>query len=390
MSSSTSSSSHDGNALDATPVAAWATRRFVLRALLWPTVAVLVLELACRVFSPIYLENPDPRTIEVEAPGYRALRPGASIPANVGGKALTAQVNADGFRDVPFPAETPCLVVGIGNSFVANWAIEQADFWTTQLQRRLTRGPEPQRCAVRSVGFQGWSLPEIDAALADRVLPRHPKLVVLAFNNLTMWTATALDPKRNDEAIARWHARPHPTPEPVPQAEPTALGRVIGLYNQLEAHSALLGTLKVHAPLLPMTVGLSQLAVSAIYRDAEFAARKAPTLASLEVIRARVTAAGAQFVLLVVPTLPETDEDVYDLMLASFGGSERDVNIHRPAATLAAWAQEKGVTFVDLTPVLHGHRPRAMGYVDHHWNEVGNAVAAEELEPVVRRLVPER
>ncbi len=384
MSSSTSSSSPIGAALDATAVAPWVSRKFVLRALLWPAVAVLLAEGVCRIVSPIYLENPDPSEVEVEAPGYRALRPNWTVHVNVGGKPVAASINADGFRDDPFPAERSCLVVGVGNSFVANWAIDRADFWSTHLQERLAHGVPNQRCAVRSVGFQGWTLGEIDAALADRVLPQKPDVVVLVFNNLTMWSTTALRLETADKAIQKWRETPHDKPQPVVQPAPSAMGRVIGLYNLLEGHSALLGTLKARIPMLPMTLGLTQLAVPAIYRDAEFATRRAPTLTSLDALHARITRQGAQFVLVLAPSLPETDSDVYDLMLAVFGGSERAIDAHRPAAALAVWAHARSVPFVDLTPVLAGHVPSAMSYVDHHWNEVGNALAAELLEPIVR------
>ena len=388
MSSSTSSSSPLGAALDATPVAPWATRRYVRRALLWPTAAVLLAELLCRVVSPVYLENPDPREVEVAAPGYRRLRPNLTTHTNVGGVPTTVKVNADGFRDAPFPATRACLVVGVGNSFVANWALPQEAFWSTQLESKLGNGPDVQRCAVRSAGFQGWTLAEMDSALAHVILPQRPEVVVLFFSNLTMWTDAAFDPAVNDAAIAKWQASSGHPPRPPPRSEATWMGRVIGFYNTIERHSALLGTLKVRAPMLPMTLGLSELAVAPVYRDEVFSAREGPTLASLDLLRGRIERAGAKLLVVAVPARPEADEDVYALMLAAYGGSDRGVNLTRPVAAVQKWAQARHVPFLDLAPVLRGRQPPAMGYVDHHWNDVGNALAAKELEPLVRQLLP--
>lgn len=370
------------------PLQPWATWKLVRRAALWPLVLAALAELICRVLTPIYLENPDPKQIEVMSAGYRSLRPGYQAQVNVGGKPTRISINQDGFRDLPLAGLQGCLMVGVGNSYVANWAIRQEDFWSTHLQARLAEGPNPKRCAVRSVGFQGWSLRELDAVLADRVLPHKPKVVVLAFNNLTMWPDVPIEPKATDAALAQWHAKPHPQLEAAIQPEPTGMSRVVGLYNELERHSALLGALKVYAPLLPMTIGLSQLAVAPIYRDEEFARRKQPTLASLDTLRRRIEAAGATLVVLFVPSLPEVDADVFDLMLGSFGGSQRHIDVGRPATTIGQWARDRGVAFVDLTVVFRGHIPKAMGYVDHHWNEVGNDLAAQVLEPVVRPRLP--
>lgn len=391
MSSSTSSSSVAGavldNALDTSPVAAWAHHGYWRRALFWPIGAYLAAELICRIVSPIYLVNPDPAAIEVVAPGYRALRPNYAAQVNVGGKPIAVRIHNEGFRDEPFPAAAPCLIVGVGNSYVANWAIDRADFWSTKLELMLRQNPQAKRCAVRSAGFQGWGLGEIDAALAHRILPKNPAIVVLFFNNLTMWTPKTHDAHASDADLARWLKAPPAEPQAVPQAPPSPMARAIGLYNQIESHSALLGSLKVYVPMLPMTLGLSQLGVPVIYRDEVFAERQAPTLATLDSLRQRVAAGGAQLVVVVLPSIAETDEGVYDLMLATVGGSDRGVDALRPAATVRAWAERRGVPVLDLGPALRAHWPAAMSKVDHHWNEVGNELAAEKLVPVVNKLL---
>lgn len=387
MSSSTSSSSPIGAARDATPVEAWSTGRFWLRALLWPAALLAIAELGSRVASPVFLENPDPRQVEVVAPGYRGLRPNAALDINVGGKRLTAQINADGFRDAPWQPGSDCVIIGVGNSYVANWSIEQRDMWSAQLQQRLAAAEPGRRCAVRSAGVHGWSLAEIAAALAHRLLAQKPAVVVLAFNHQTMWTPVPIDDAAIDRAVAQWNAQPPAAPQAQPQPEPTAMARVIGLYNDIERHSALLGTLKVYAPMLPLTLGLTQLAVPPVYRKAEFAARREPTLQALEALRRRVAASGAELLVMVVPSLPELDPDVYDLMLAAYGGSDRDLDLRAPSQVLHAWAQQRGVPVVDLAERFRGHRPAPMSYVDYHWNEEGNALAAAALEAPVRAIL---
>jgi len=358
----------------------------VLVGLALPVACVLLLEGVCRIVSPIFLRNPDPELIEVNGPGYRRLRRGLPVTSNVAGTEVSFTINSHGFRDREVPAERECLVLGVGNSFVANWGLHPDEFWTAALEARLAEGAVWPRCAVRAAGFQGWSMPEVYAATLDTWDAFRPDVVVLLFNSATMWTDKPIDVAALEEARRQWYAEPHPTEVGPTPTEPSLMGRLIGLYNRLEMHMALLGTVKRLWPMLTITAGFSQLASPACYETARLEALERPTIESIRQLDALVRARGARLVVAHVPDLPEVDDDIYTLVLAHRGSSSRGLDRFAPGRALARGCREAGIPFVDLLEPLRSVQEPTFNLIDQHWNAQGNRVGADAVFDLLNKL----
>jgi hypothetical protein len=138
------------------------------------------------------------------------------------------------------------------------------------------------------------------------------------------------------------------------------------------------------------------------YRPPDRRAHRAawqPMRAALDALHGAAARAGAQVVLVLFPSILQVDEALRRETVARVGVSlryrgltEADIDPGLPNATLAEYAQDRGLPLIDLTPVFVAEgravdREPLYKRQDNHWTPRGNRVAAraliESLTPVV-------
>ena len=96
-----------------------------------------------------------------------------------------------------------------------------------------------------------------------------------------------------------------------------------------------------------------------------------------ELVRA-TKAAGAEPVLVVIPTDLQYGQEKWQETVEMFGLRESDFDLKKPEQRLQAFAAENGVPYVDLLPALaEENRKQALHLpLNGHWNACGHGVAA--------------
>jgi len=94
----------------------------------------------------------------------------------------------------------------------------------------------------------------------------------------------------------------------------------------------------------------------------------------------------------VLPSEVQVSAPLRERVIASLSLTEDDLDLDAPAKATRAALEPRGVAVIDLLPPLAAAERDAPSYAprDSHWNERGNAVAAEALaealEAPVRRI----
>jgi hypothetical protein len=115
-------------------------------------------------------------------------------------------------------------------------------------------------------------------------------------------------------------------------------------------------------------------------------ARLADVLDTIAALDARVTEAGGELVVVVIPDVVQVDRDVRrDIVDAP----ER-YDFDWPQSALSAAFATAGVAAVDLLPAFRKApaEPRLYRLNDTHWSDAGNALAAQEIGEFLRTRQP--
>ena len=124
----------------------------------------------------IHRRSADPELIYELRPGADTIREGVPV-----------RINAQGFRDDPFPTERvegELRIVVLGDSVAAGLGVEMADAFPQRLERTLRSDPPPgfQEVQVLNLGVYGYSTTQEIRLLEARGLDMDPDLVILAYH----------------------------------------------------------------------------------------------------------------------------------------------------------------------------------------------------------------
>lgn len=115
------------------------------------------------------------------------------------------------------------------------------------------------------------------------------------------------------------------------------------------------------------------------------------TIAAIETTAEQCRSAGAQFILLIIPRSIQVEQAEKEEMLAALGWSEDELDLDRPQRELLTWAERAGVVAVDLLEAFRRFRSRSSAPLyyspDAHLRPSGHRIAADELAPVVDRVL---
>jgi hypothetical protein len=94
----------------------------------------------------------------------------------------------------------------------------------------------------------------------------------------------------------------------------------------------------------------------------------------------RATMPGVQVVSVIIPTSDQVDPKVWDLVKSAHPGIEEDMK-YAAQGWLADWMKKEHVPSIDLTKTLIDGNKTAptFFFVDGHWNDYGESLAAEEI-----------
>jgi hypothetical protein len=104
-----------------------------------------------------------------------------------------------------------------------------------------------------------------------------------------------------------------------------------------------------------------------------------------------VSAAGATFVVAILPDRYQVNDDEKAEVLALLGRRDEEFDWDRPQRRLREVLESEGIPYVDLLPVFHAEADRELcSRGDTHWSLVGNDLAARELVPLIARALEAR
>jgi len=124
----------------------------------------------------IHRASEDPELVYELKPGARTRRDGIAI-----------EINADGFRDDPFPGPRRAgeyRVVAVGDSVTAGWAVAMPEAWPQRLEALLSKQPPggAKRVTVLNLGVYGYATRQELRLLETRGLAYQPDLVILLYH----------------------------------------------------------------------------------------------------------------------------------------------------------------------------------------------------------------
>jgi hypothetical protein len=343
--------------------------------------AVLAAELALRLVRPqftlvgatFYTTDPDPWI------GFR-LRPGHDgVLVGVGEFRTRVRVNELGLRGGP-PEEGQPRVLGVGDSFVFGWGVEEDQSFLALASREAGAAP-------LNAGVPNYSLCQ-SAALAERLLPRlAPRMVVVAAfaGNDELDETVPVASYRIEDGRLRAHG------EAPKGGWRRALRAVTDRSHLLRAaRSSSLGDQ------LGRTLGAPPPARERLLRHAlltyadppppEIAAAGERIAACLRLLRERAGEAGAEVFALILPADLAVVPGALEATAAELGEPGRRYLPIAPRDRLTAVMRGAGVPYLDLhEPLAQAARTGGAPYYPHdrHLTPAGHALVASLLAPRV-------
>lgn len=315
-------------------------------------------------------------------------------------------LNSRSFRTMeysPGGAHDRLRVVALGDSFTfASGGIPHEDHWTTLTQRDLARRSD-RRVEVLRLGVPGTGpafqlrLWELEAAGLE------PDVVVVGFfvgndfvdhqdeggvfggdrSGFGEWLAVKsalFRVTRNLIRVANSGAVLRGNSGDGQPDSPAASGRSLPRYR------------KSFDPTRPtfdrdrfVEIEARSMALCLRAEETAFAELSDRVAATVLKLASAVEAAGARFIVMVIPDQYQVDDELVDEILKTNGLGRDDYDLDRPQQTLVAALESAGVEVLDLLPVFRSTGRGADLYrpLDTHWNRRGNAVAAEALVDLV-------
>lgn len=332
-------------------------------------VAVAAADVVLRAidYRPTVLPLFEPRPDGVS---YR-LRSRLDIERVVDGQAVRITTNSQGMRqgEVDATGSRPRLAL-LGDSFTFGlWAADQDHTVAGVLQERLGE----EQVEVLNFGVPGYGYTEMAIALTEDALPLDPEWVVLVTYNGNDFLDTWLGPVRfrvsaNGSLEHDVRATAAKLPLHIQAEHPIPHSRFIDTSPLVMlARTAARWALPQHVPSLEVDDSWHS---DVYWSRAEYTpfaveARDA-SLAELARIEALCRAAGTQLVLVAMPYIQQVNEP------GLFG---RELDIDVPQRSLAAFARDRGVPFLDLRPGMAAADQRLYVEGEGHLTNAGHAVA---------------
>ncbi len=360
----------------------WPRSFFVLVPLGAAVIALLAVELALRLASPVpyapehnMVFDPDPDT------GYR-LRPGGVARFGNGARGVAS---GQGFRSREVGPKGPGTfrILAVGDSFTEGAGVEAEEAWPQVVEGLLARSG-PRRVEVVNAGVGGWDPFQYAQFFESRGLALEPDLVVVGFfvgNDAysrfltveSLWTAVG--GRRVTREAAR---RP-------------SIRIAVFLQEHFHLARALRGRPPGFAPrrscedfspwLLEAETDRLE---NHLKRSPEREARARPNVDQVLRIRLFAQAKGVPVVVALFAEESQVHAALRARLLAGRDAGAYDFEM--PQAMLREMFAAEGVPVVDLLPDFR-RDPRCLYMNDTHWNPAGHVLAARVLADALLPLI---
>jgi hypothetical protein len=340
-------------------------------------------ELAVRLLLPqqLIIKRPDVWQ-GIERLGW-AHRPNVRATINTGERTVLFVTDEDGYR-----VGRSGRVAGnrrillLGDSFVEAAQVEFEESLAGLLESRLSRRAGSV-VAVRNTGVGGWDPPQY-LVQARMALGREPFDLVLVA--IFLGNDIVRDPPQDLPARAPVEEHEFRWPRRLSYGE-VKDALLYPVNDVLEVRSQLFVLLKTRLGAVLMRLGLSaEYFPQEFFRSEAASPRWEVTATICEDIAKLAAAAGAPTVFLLLPAVFQVERSAFEEYLDGLGIDRSRVDLEQPNELLGAALRARGLTIVDVLPVLREAQSRgirAYGNVDRHLSAEGHAVIAQHLEPIV-------
>lgn len=331
-------------------------------------VTLLLLEVSLRVVnavSPIFIFYTD------SFGRYRG-QPGAPH--------FDAVLNSRGFNDVERatarPAHVRHRVVAIGDSF-AFGVVPRADNYLARLERALAADGSVE---VINMGVAGTEPRDYLAILAEEGLAYGPDLVLVGFYIGNDFEARARKPYEHSFVATLGNflwTLGRSGRRVVINGEPTS-----GAYDDDAPGMEEEAFRRIVMGRASIYVGDGTALGGAAARAAGY----------VREMRDLATAAGAGFLVVLLPDETQVDEALQRDVARAWGMRREEIDFERPTRVITEALAREGIPTLDLLPAFRreGARQRLYKPQDTHWNVEGNRLAATTMAPVIRELLGRR
>jgi len=318
--------------------------------------------------------------------GWR-LEPGARVVVSSRGEYWNeVRINAAGWRDRPVQDEPPGnrpLVAVLGDSFVTNLGVRDAEVFTDRLDRDLPGA------SVRNFGVNGYGQVQELLLLEEIFELQRPDLALVV-----VYVRNDFDDNTGEFDWIRGYDRPHSRVGATGELTVSSVslraldgGRSLGervfglaLYKLAQRLVFALGTPSL-AELSPDTqppeLRYCRKALGAREQEA-----LRTTLSVLDRMRATAWAQGSGFAVAVAPTRWQVDAAAWHALLDRFELDPANYERQAPQRILTSWCRGAGVPCLDLLPDLETSQREGETLYharEQHWTAAGNAVVARSL-----------
>jgi hypothetical protein len=312
-----------------------------------------------------------------------AHRPNVSVELNTGERTVLFVTDHDGYRvgrSGRVAGHRQILL--LGDSFVEAAQVDYEDSLAGLLETRLSRR-FGTAVAIRNTGVGGWDPPQylLQARLA---LSREPFDLIL----VVVFLGNDVVSRRTEDLLPRLPTEVHefrfPQKASYSEIRDTML---YPLNDVLEVRSHLFILLKTRLAVVLMRLGLSADDFPEVFYRSEATSPRWEITAD---IIAEIAHLGEQSstptLIVLLPTVFQVEHEIFEEYLRGFGIDRSRVDLQQPDMILGAALRARGLTVVDLLPILreaHGRGAISYGRIDRHLSAEGHSVIAQHLEPIV-------
>jgi hypothetical protein len=273
-------------------------------------------------------------------------------------------------------------VLVIGDSFIEAAQVSEEATLVRQLDVLLASGD--QRVEVLNGGVGNWGPVEQHLYLREALPRLRPDLVVQAFylgndvNNAGQ-NRKLLEPDRDRRERAR----------PVKPAD--FLANLLREHSRLARvfESGVLDKLRYQQVTTFPQADKRHLNIFRVDEPAELTRNWRTTEEVLGLTRQALEQAGVRFVLMVVPSKWQVDQQAWLVALDENGlANDQTWDLERPNQRLAELARRQGIPMVDLLPAFRAEAASGTQLyytINAHWNEAGNLTAARTLQEYLQQ-----
>ncbi len=369
------------------PTAGARTARLFAGDMLVLVVIFLLAELLIRMIAPQPVHRLLRYVYEATDQGYR-FKANVSTVCNIGYGDREFSTNSWRARDREYGPKRPgeFRILGLGNSYSENQALEVEDIWTNVLEANLAEDYPDRRISVINGGQAGWGLWNYYGYLEEMLPVIDPDVVVILFGNTN-------DLKPSSE-------RPTPTPMKLWMGLPTKknatmlerIERSVWFANEMmeEWSHAYVGLRRV--TFYPgLWLGITRVPrLQPVYTNPGYGEDMVePTSEIIAGIRDLCSMRGARLVMMSIPSEQECIPKEGRLRVQIDRPDVTKLDYTQAIRLIRRISEATGVPLYYPGPDLAAAEGRTYFLMFKHWNELGNRVVARGIQRFLeeRRLL---